>query len=182
MERSVLEIPAGYRSVHVARMLAQLDEQTRRLVGDTRDLPPAALAWQQAPGMNTIGMLLAHIAISEAHLTDVIFDGRPNSDTMGVLGLGTDDDAMPLPPGAGPPAHLSGKPIGYFHELLTQAREHTRAVTLRLGDEDLARQVTRPSGRVFSLDWALYHLLEHEAGHHYQINLLRHLHSISAAS
>ena len=39
-------------------------------------------------------------------------------------------------------------------------------------------QETHPlshAGRVFNVGWVLYHLIEHEAGHRGQINLLRHL-------
>ena len=53
-----------------------------------------------------------------------------------------------------------------------------------LRDEDLARQVTRerPDGttRIFNVDWVLYHMLEHLAGHHGQILMLKHLHQALA--
>jgi len=52
-------------------------------------------------------------------------------------------------------------------------------VATTLVEGDLAREVRRkrPDGseRVFNVGWVLYHMLEHEAGHHGQINLLRHL-------
>jgi hypothetical protein len=64
--RKVLEMPAGFRSKEAASCFAQLDDQSARLTEDTRQLTPEAIAWQPAPGMNTIGMLLAHIAIVEA--------------------------------------------------------------------------------------------------------------------
>ena len=45
------------------------------------------------------------------------------------------------------------------------------------------RRVTRPrpdgGTRVFNPGWVLYHLIEHEAGHHAQINLLRHLRNVA---
>jgi len=44
--------------------------------------------------------------------------------------------------------------------------------------------IARPDGseRVFNVGWVLYHILEHEAGHRGQINLLRHLERITGAS
>jgi uncharacterized damage-inducible protein DinB len=178
---SLVEIPAGYRSAHVARTMWQLDDLNRRLIEATRDLAPDSLEWQPAPGMNTIGMLLAHIAVAEAHLTAVGLEGKAQSDLRAVIGISTDDDGMPLPPDGRPPAVLAGRPFAFFHDLLVRARENTRRVATRLEDADLARQVVRqrPDGgkRVFNLDWVLYHLVEHEAGHLGQILLLRHLRS-----
>ena len=37
--------------------------RARALIADTRGLTPEALGWQPAPGMNTIGMLLAHCLV-----------------------------------------------------------------------------------------------------------------------
>jgi len=59
-------------------------------------------------------------------------------------------------------------------------------VAMTLADDDLGREIhrRRPDGseRVFNVGWVLYHILEHEAGHHGQINLLKHLHrNFSAA-
>jgi hypothetical protein len=62
---------------------------------------------------------------------------------------------------------------------MARARAETRRVMAGLNEPDLDREVVRrrPDGgeRVFNVRWVLYHLLEHAAGHHYQINLLRHL-------
>jgi uncharacterized damage-inducible protein DinB len=59
-------------------------------------------------------------------------------------------------------------------------------VAATLGDDDLARDVHRRrvdgSERVFNVGWVLYHILEHEAGHRGQINLLRHLHRLTVPS
>ena len=183
---TLLEIPAGFGSAAVARTLAQMDDQSRRLIEATRDMTDAELAWQPAPGANTIGMLLAHVAVAEAHMTDVGLARLPNSDVPAVLGLRTEDDGLPLPADGRPPETLAGRNIEWFHELLRKSRAHTREVAMRLTDEDLPRLVTRPrpdgSTRVFSVDWMLYHLLEHEAGHLGQILLLRHLYRVRAGA
>src|SRR6266536_6078347 len=65
-ESHILQPAAGIQSKPVGRFLWQLDDQSRRLTEDTRGATPEELAWQPAPGMNTIGMLLAHIALVEA--------------------------------------------------------------------------------------------------------------------
>jgi len=182
----ILELSPEYRSEAVARYLWQLDDQTRRLVEETRDATPEALAWQMAPGANTMGMLLAHVAIAEAHMAAVLIARRPDSDVVGVLGITADDDGLPLPPDGRPPAILAGKDIAFFHDLLKRAREHTRRIAIPLTEADLDRRVVRrpPDGttRHSNVDWAFYHLVEHLAGHRAQILLIQHLHAAHAGA
>ena len=177
--QTLLETPPGYASAQVARFVWQLDEQSRRLADDVRGIGVEELEWQPAPGMNTIGMLLAHIAYAEAHLSQVGLLGETTGHAHDVIGIREEDEGMPLPPGGLPPAALAGRDHAFFTGALDRARAHTRHVASTLTDTDLERLVTRhrPDGtiRVFNVGWVLYHLLEHEAGHHAQINLLRHL-------
>ncbi len=146
----------------------------------------AELAWQFAPGMNTIGMLLAHIAVAEAHLTDVGLQGRPESDVPAVIGIRMEDDGLPMPADGLPPTALRDKDLAFFDDLLARARANTRGVASQLTDQDLTRQITRrrPDGttRIFNVDWVLYHVLEHEAAHFGQILLLKHLYQAKHAS
>jgi hypothetical protein len=176
---TLLETPPGYASRQVARFMWQLDEQSRRLGTDLVGIGADELEWQAAPGMNTIGMLLAHIAFSETHLAQVGLLGEPVGHAHDVIGIREEDEGLPLPPDGRPPAALANAPFDYFRELLERARVHTRQVAYPLTDQDLERIVTRPrpdgSLRVFNVGWVLYHMLEHEAGHHAQINMLRHL-------
>jgi len=177
--RSALDLPAGFASAAVARYVAQLDDQSRRLVAATAGLAPADLEWQAAPGTNSVGMLLAHIAYAEAHLTAVGLEGRATSDTKTLIGISEEDEGMPLAPGAGPSPALAGRDAAFFHGALAKARENLKRVARTLTDADLAREVMRPrpdgSRRVFTVDWVLYHLLEHEAMHHGQVLALVHL-------
>ncbi len=183
--QTLLETPPGFRSETVARFLWQMDEQRQALTADTRGLTPEALAWQPAPGMNTIGMLLAHIAYAESHLTQVGLEGKAESDTRTAIGLGVEEEGLPLAPGGPPAPALAGRDLAWFDDLLERARANTRRVAMTLTDADLAREVRRrrPDGteRVFNVGWVLYHMLEHEAGHRGQIALLRHLHRASRA-
>lgn len=177
--RSALELPPGYASATVARYVAQLEDQSRRLRAATASLTPADLEWQCAPGANTIGMLLAHVAYAEAHLVAVGLEGRATSDTKSLIGISEADEGMPLAPGAPPSPALAGRDVGFFHAALAKARAELHRVARTLGDSDLAREVVRPrpdgSRRVFTVDWVLYHLLEHHAMHHGQVLLLLHL-------
>jgi uncharacterized damage-inducible protein DinB len=172
----LLEPPAGYASREVASFMAQLDDQTRRLREDTRGLPEEALSWQLAPGMNTIGMLLAHIAIVEVYWI-AILSGEPEQCER-VIGMDIMGDGMPIAADGLAPDSLAGKPLAFYDRMLSRARAYARRRVRRLGPAALAGKVrrTRQDGEVWthSRRWILYHLLEHFAGHYGQILLLRH--------
>jgi uncharacterized damage-inducible protein DinB len=101
-----------------------------------------------------------------------------------VLGIGVDDDGMPLAAGGLPPETLRGRDLAYHDDLLARARAHTRAAVRELADADLDREIIRRrddgSTRTLNLRWILYHVVEHQAGHYGQINLLRHLYRLAA--
>jgi uncharacterized damage-inducible protein DinB len=182
---TLLATPPGFASREVARFVWQMDEQRRRLIADTRGLAIGDLEWQPAPGTNSIGMLLAHIAYAEAHLGQVGLLGVDAGHARDVIGIGEEEEGMPLAPGAPPSPALAGRPLEYFDGLLARARAHTHEVARRLTDADLdsvTRRPPRPDGvvRVWNRAWVLYHMLEHEAGHHAQINLVRHLRMLAA--
>jgi len=171
--------PEGFASREAARFLWQMDEQRRLLLEATRGLAPADLEWQHAPGMNTIGMLLAHVAFAEANLAQVGLLGEPQGHPHDVIGITEADEGLPLPPEGRPPAALAGRPIEWFHERLARARALTHRAARALTDADLdvvLQRPPRPDGTVRRFDraWVLYHLIEHEAGHRAQIQLLKH--------
>jgi len=175
--------PEGFTSRDVARFLWQMDEQRRLTLDATRALAPADLEWQHAPGMNTIGMLLAHVAFTEANLAQVGLLGEPMGHPQDEIGITDTDAGVPLPPGGRPPATLAGRPIAWFHDVLARARALTHRAARPLGDADLdvvIQRPPRPDGTVRRFDraWVLYHLIEHEAGHRAQIQLLKHLRSV----
>lgn len=179
-ERLLILPPSDFRSREAGSFLAQMDDLSRNLTEDTRDLTPEALAWQPARGMNSIGMLLAHMAIVEVFWTAIVLENRAPDAVpyLEILGIGEDDDGMPIKKDGTPPANLAGKDLAYFDSLLDRARAHLRSVARVLADAALDREVTkvRANGQVRYLNvrWALYHMLEHYAGHLGQILLLRH--------
>ncbi len=178
-QRSAIEIPSGYRSKEVASFMAQMDDQLRLLTKDTRDVTPEELEWQPKPGMNTIGMLLAHNAIVEVFWTLVVLkrDEKPVAEP--ILGINMDDDGMPVPEDGAPPAKLNGKNMAFYDGLLSKARVFLKETAKSVSDSDLEREVTRTrddgTQRVINVRWYFYHILEHFSGHYGQILLLRHL-------
>jgi uncharacterized damage-inducible protein DinB len=182
LTKDLLIPPSGYRSSEAGLFVAQLDDQSARLVADTRGLTPEALAWQPAPGMNTIGMLLAHIAIVEVFWIQVGPLGLTSQETESVLGINIDDDGMPLPEGAPAAATLAGRSLAFYDDLLSRSREYTKRTLAQMADADLDRQVTRTrrdgTNELFNVRWVLYHMVEHLAGHYGQVNLLSHQYRI----
>src|SRR6266851_7046620 len=105
-------VPPG-RAREAASFLAQMDDQSRRLFEDLRGITAAELQWQPRAGSNTIGMLLAHIAIVEVYWLLIASETMSHEAVRKVLRFGVDDDGMPLPPGQGAPAGLQGKPLTF---------------------------------------------------------------------
>lgn len=62
-----LKPPTGFARRDAARAFAALNELTLRLLDLIADLPPAALRFSPLRDGNTIGMLVLHMAVSEAH-------------------------------------------------------------------------------------------------------------------
>jgi uncharacterized damage-inducible protein DinB len=179
--RSVLPLPTDFRSPEVALHFAELEDQTRRLFEDLHDLTPEGLAWQPGPGRNTIGMLLAHLAIVEVFWIDIGVRGLAQTECESVLGLDfATGDGMPLPADSAPPAHLNGRDLEWYRALLARSRAHVASHLRELDDAALAveRTRTRRDGHRQDYDtrWVLYHVVEHFAGHFGQTLLLRELH------
>jgi uncharacterized damage-inducible protein DinB len=180
-DRATIEPLAGFQSREAASFIAQLDDQSGRLARATRDLTPEELGWQPRPGMNTIGMLLTHLAIVEVWWTAFATDYDPEAFER-TLGIGADDDGMPLAEDGTPPAGLQGKDLAYYDALLERARTFVKEQLATLSEAAMEgeRERTRADGtkRVITTRWILYHILEHFAGHFGQILLLRHLYRV----
>jgi len=178
VERSI-RLPRGYKSVEAASFLAQFDALSGSLWQDLAGITAAELAWQPRRGTNTIGMLLSHMAIVEVYWMLRATSGYTDAALRRVLGIGVDDDGMPVPAGGGPPATLKGWKLADFRALEEKARAFARRRARALTPADLDRKfrADRRNGerRRYNVRWTLYHLLEHYAGHYGQVLLLRHL-------
>lgn len=170
--------PPGYASTHVATCVAGLDELRSRLIDAVRELTPAEIAWQPRPGANTIGMLLAHIAVAETHLGQVGLLGERDGHVHDVIGITVEDEGLPLAPGAPPSPALGGRTPAFFADLLARSGAHTRAAARGLADDVLDTDIVRPARadgthRIFTRRWVLFHMIEHAAGHLGQVQALR---------
>lgn len=167
----------------VATWAAQLAKQTWRLKKGVEGLDPDALEWQPAPGMNSIGMLLAHIAITEVYWVNIAPAELPEEPDgqevcLGILGIRLYDDGMPLSTGGRHPDAIRGKVLDDYFAILDAAREATLKVLDTWKDMDLDETFENDGDRV-ARAWTLYHVLEHLAYHHGQVGLVRRLREAS---
>jgi len=173
-----IQLAHGFRSREAASFFAQMEDQSQRLREAVEGITLRELEWQAAPGMNTIGMLLAHLAVAEVLWAQVALLDMAEADTKPVLGIARADDGMPIAADGKHPAVLEGRTLAEYEVFLARARLCYRDAALKLTDADMDREVSvsRPGGkRTFNIRWAMYHVLEHFAGHFGQVLLLRHL-------
>ena len=174
-------VPApGFRSTEVAVKVTELAAVHDLLREAVAGLSPEQLGRQLAPGRNTAGMILAHVAMVEVHLAQVGLLGETDGHVRDVLGLGPDDDGMRLEPGSGPTPAVAGRGLPYFSDLLRRAHAHTRRACEHLTDADLAADIVRPprpdgTQRVFDRRYVLFHMVEHASLHMGQLRALRRL-------
>jgi len=179
-----IKVADGFKSQQIGLFVAQLDDQNRRLLEDIHDITPAELDWQSAPGMNTIGMLLAHIAIVEVWWMHVGPLAKGSAEAAGeplpgIIGLRLEDDGMPIEKAGGqPPTNLAGRDRSFYEDVLRKARSFTKEIMVSLTDNDLDRtgSLKRRDGSTgtYTVRWVLYHVLEHEAAHYGQVSSIRH--------
>lgn len=176
-----LTVPAGYDSTgnpRIASFAAQLDDRLDGLKKATSALEVRHLEWQPHPGTNTVGMLLAHLAIVDLWWMRLAPRQVPEAECEGILrsitGIGMDDDGMPLPAGGKHPQTLAGKTVDDYFRMLDAARAVTHSELRQWHDADLA-QTYQLRERVINREWTVYHVIEHFCSHLGQILLLKHL-------
>lgn len=148
------------------------------MFADLASCKASELAWQPRRGSNTIGMLLAHCAVVEVYWLMIATRSFTPEQFEAVLGIGIDDDGMPLPPDGMPPSALGGRSLAYYRRLHDRARAFVRRTAHGFAPAALVRVVQRlrrdGSRHDFNVRWILYHVLEHQAAHYGQMLLLRH--------
>ena len=57
-------------------------------------------------------------------------------------------------------------------EALSEVHQHTEQYLATLKEEDLLMQITAPRGEVLSLNWIIWHVIEHEIHHRGELSLI----------
>lgn len=182
MTERKLTFPEGYDPVaqrQIGSFAAQLDDQLTLLQKAVAGLETRHLEWQPHPGVNTIGMLLAHLAVVETFWFNVApleMPLEPQGDDLilATIGIRMDDDGLPLAADGRHPATLAGKDLADYLQMLEKARRAIHATLRRWYDSELSVMYQR-GDRQISREWTLYHVLEHFAAHFGQILLVKHL-------
>jgi uncharacterized damage-inducible protein DinB len=178
MPSRVLEIPRGWRSREAASFALQLEFLSARRFHDVASASAAELAWQPQRGANTIGMLLAHVEIVEVFWMLRATSGESPDELQRILGIGMDDDGMPVARDGRPPALLRGRALAWYRRLHRRARGATLKALRAMPPAAMDRVIeVRPGkGPVIPVNvrWILFHVLEHEAAHYGQMMALRH--------
>ena len=175
----LLSVPRGYDPTSqaiVGLMAASLDDESRRLREIVSGLEVEHLEWQERPGRNSIGMLMAHLAAMEIAWFYVVCAGLSHDENERViqdhLGVG-DICGMPLPADGVHPESLKGRDLESYFALLARARRATHE-RLKTWDDPSLDATLDFFRLTLSRRWVLYHVLEHFAGHLGQIGSLLH--------
>ncbi len=182
MEIRKLDIPAGYNDGTqrmVGLFAAQLDNQLTRLKKDLEGLTTAQLEWQLRPGMNTIGMLLAHFAIVDVFWINIAtheipFQSDGDDLIKKVIGIMMDDDGLPLKEDGKHPPSLAGKSLDDYWKMIDAGRAELHKELRTWTDDQLESTYALRDKRI-TRSWTVYHVLEHFAAHYGQILMIKHM-------
>ncbi len=172
MPEFLLVAPQGYdphSQAVVGLMATSFDDQSRRLRETVAGLEVVHLEWQERPGRNTSGMLMAHLAAVEIGWFHVVCAGLTHGENNRVVQerLGIDSHGVMSLEGTHPES-IQGRDLEGYFDLLARARSATHELLKTWDDSSLDRTVTLGPA-TFSRRWVLYHILEHFAAHFGQI-------------
>ena len=181
--RPTLAPAPGFASKEAGRMFAQVEDQTSRLLDAISDVTPDELEWQPALRMNSIGMLLAHLAGAEVGWAMRGFYGYQASDLdefiKKIEGLGFPDDGNGFQHGDGVPDYQKGKDLAFFVERMNRARAYWRDGASKITDEQMGREIRElvwdGTYRMYTPRWVMHHIHLHGPHHGGQIMMLRHM-------
>jgi uncharacterized damage-inducible protein DinB len=164
----------GY-TPQIGRYVAQLIEVRSDLKQEIAGLSIEQIDWHPNDTVESIGTLLLHVASVEWSWLHEDMLGRPSEEYPGDWA-----EAMPIRVGV---AQISGRPVEWYIQHLDSIREGTLAILRGLTGADLAKLVGEaepPPGeekrsRLFTIDWIIWHIIEHEATHVGQVEMLRRL-------
>ena len=164
----------GY-SPQVGRYVAQLAEVRADLLHELEGLTAEQIDWHPDEQTESIGTLLLHLdAVEWSWIHQDIFGAKDDAYP------GSWDEAMPIRVGV---PQVQGRPLEAYLEQLAATRARTLEVLRGFTDADLARLVgegepprgMEPRSVLYTIDWIIWHIIEHEAMHVGQVELLRRL-------
>ena len=163
----------GY-SPQIGRYVAQMGELRDNLKREAQGLSVERLDWHPDEQTESIATQMLHLdAVEWSWMHEDIF-GMSDEEYPGKW-----PEAMPIRVGV---PQVSGRPAEWYLAKLDATREETLRLLKGFTDADLPRLVGEavlPEGQerkeVYTIDWIIWHIINHEASHIGQIELLRRL-------
>lgn len=166
-EQRVIKISTGYDPL-IAPWIWLLEDTRRRTKAALAGLTTAALDWVPPEGGNNIGTLLYHIVVIElSYLYEDILQITEMPKELGALVIYDVRDAH------GQLTVVQGEPLG-IHLLRLDTSRGLLLNTLRTLTPAEFRRVRPVESYDITPEWALHHLMQHEAEHRGEIMALRH--------
>ena len=170
MTKSLSIRPITGFAPRIGSYLAQLEDVRERTKRYAEGLSSSQLTWFPNPRVESIGTLLLHIAAVETSWIQEDIVRKPMGEEWKI--------GFPIRFGI---PQISGEPLEFFLEKLDSSRTMTRQVLAELTDADLDRSITSlddersADAQRYTIEWILYHLVEHEAHHKGQIAVMKRL-------
>lgn len=160
---------AGYPP-RIGRYLTQMEDVRRQVKKYVEGLTAEQLSWHPNEKAESIATVLLHIAAVECSWIGEDIMRRPMDAEWKI--------AFPIRFGM---PQITGQPLDYYMKTLDVVRDQTKADLKTLEDEDLDRLIMPldpgdpDNTSQFSLEWILYHVIDHEAHHKGQIAVMKRL-------
>lgn len=153
----------------VGRWLWAMEEARRGLVEEVASLDPDALDWRGPSGSdNSIGSLLYHIALIETSwlFDDILMQSYPQD----IVDTFPHDHRTP----DGNLTHVPGISAREHLERLAFVRKRFLDLISPMSLNEWNR-VRAPGGEDYAVSpaWVVYHLVEHEAGHLFEVRAIK---------
>jgi hypothetical protein len=161
--------PVSGTAPDIGRWLWAMEETRRGLLHTVEGLEQPALDWPGPSGTdNSIGSLLYHLALIEMSWLygDVLLEpAPPEVESLFPREHRTVDRRL---------THVAGEPLTQHMERLrlTRARFLERMAAMTVADWDTVREPADVN-YACSPAWVVFHLVEHEAGHVFQIREIK---------
>ena len=165
-EQRILERPTGYDPL-LAPWIAMLEDARQRTKAAVQGISNPVVDWTPPEGGNTIGTLLYHImAIEMSYLYEdmlQVTDFPPELAQLIVYDVRDNEGRLTA---------VRGEPLGIHLLRLDVARTQLLKTLRAMTPTEFRRERTVEEYDI-TPEWALYHLMQHEAEHRGQIMELR---------
>jgi uncharacterized damage-inducible protein DinB len=157
------------------RYVAQMEEVRRDLLEQVQGLTVEQLDWHPDEQTESIGTQLLHLDAIEWSWMHEDLLGTPSEQYPGSW-----EEALPirfrLP-------QVTGRPLEWYLEKMQATRQLTLDILKGMTGADQSRLVgeaepssgEEPRSRLYTIDWIVWHVIQHESAHLGQIELLRRL-------